>query len=183
MKAVYDQVRALLAGKLPGYKGQIKGILKERGLTFLYNAYWDVPMHRLGIYQATPAEIMHQLSQGVYKNAKQTIFKMMECAARAISLNYNVHLSKAEVIISRRLVDLPQFSNGLLSLRKFYNGVFGLSWISAEAHIAMFQQLYFALGYATTEHNLDKPHATDFFGQVSFFFLKCIRSVVIVVCV
>ena len=64
MRVVYESIVAELKSFSHGSIGRIDAILKdETGLIPVYNAYWDFPMHLLGIYGGTYGEILHLFPQ------------------------------------------------------------------------------------------------------------------------
>ena len=105
------------------------------------------------------------------KHILDSIYETLKVVQKSRSRAYKASLKVVEKRITAALVALPQFSNGIHTLRKFLTGIFKLSWVSAEDHIAMYQQLIFAIGFATTEYD---PQSSDCFGSRSAQ-LHCVK--------
>ena len=64
MRAVYDRVVEELRSCSRGFVGRIDDFCRhEASLLPVYNAFWDVPTHRMGIYGGNYAEILHLFPQ------------------------------------------------------------------------------------------------------------------------
>ena len=120
--------------------------LGEYSLMPVVNAFWDLPMAPGGIYQAAWPEILHWLPQGIARDFKGHMFDIIERIFKGVSHG----LTDAIIEIEQNMRELPQFTDGIHTLQHFSNGVWALHWISAEDHVAMLQQLVFAIGYPTT---------------------------------
>ena len=120
-------------------------ILDKYSLIPVVNAYWDLPMAPGGIYQAAWPEILHWGPQGIARDFKANVFDLIEKVHKGAKHG----LTDAIIEIEKNMRELPQFTDGINTLAHFANGVWALHWISAEDHIAMLQQLVFAIGYPT----------------------------------
>ena len=129
-----------------GRVGDATAELGRFSLLPVVNAFWDLPMAPGGIYQAAWPEILHWGPQGIARDFKHHMFDIIERIYEGVSHG----LTDAIIEIEKNMRDLPQFTDGIHTLPHFSNGVWALHWISAEDHIAMLQQLVFAIGYPTT---------------------------------
>ena len=126
---------------------QAKAELDKYSLIPVVNAYWNLPMTPGGIYQASWPEILHWGPQGIARDFKHDLFDIIEQVHKGVAHG----LTDAIIEIETNMRELPQFTDGVHTLAHFSNGVWALHWISAEDHIAMLQQLVFAIGYPTTD--------------------------------
>ena len=161
-----------------GYQGRIDAKMDEWGSIKIANGYWDVPMGRLGIYQATYAELLHLFPQGIFKLAKNCLHVLLtivhSCKNKS---NWKASMRRTEELLNYEMAHLPTFRDGVRTIRKFLTGFWTLNWVSGEDHIAMFQQLFFALGYPTTEYREDttvafgtlqaQRHVVEFIGLLN----------------
>jgi hypothetical protein len=125
---------------------EVKKLLDSLSMQPVYNAYWDLPMDKYNAYGATMPGILHMISQGIGKKLKDSIFDLLDDTNSATP-GKSVW---AVIEIEAAMRDLPQFTDGNTTIAHFSNGVWALSWVSAEDMIAMMQQLLFAISIDTT---------------------------------
>ena len=138
---VFALIKARTSGS-DGTMGKVQEVIDEYSIHPFRNAYWKVPMAPGGIYAATPAEILHLMPQGIMAAIKRDTHEILEIVWkgwRASILDGGIGWSVD--LVNSRMRALPQFTDGITSISHFHNGVWALKWVSAEDHIAMFQQM------------------------------------------
>ena len=98
-----------------------------------------------GVYEATPAELLHFMPQGVMKDMRTDIQEFLKLVWKGYRHKDGEDESGGEEwaidTVEGRMRALPQFTDGLTKICHFHKGIFGLNWVSGEDHISMFQQM------------------------------------------
>ena len=143
--AAVDEVFELIKARKSshdGTMGAIAEVLDGLSIHPFRNAYWECPMAPGGIYAATPAEILHLWPQGIMAAIKKDAHEALEIIWKRWNRSVlNGGIGWSIDLIDSRMRAFPQFTDGTTSISHFKNGVWTLSWVSAEDHIAMFQQM------------------------------------------